>query len=39
MVVKSIRDMYQQKDYTETLQTKEILLLKALGDADFAHGL
>ena len=35
MVANCIRDRFQQKDYIETLQTMENLLLKALHDEDF----
>ena len=37
MVVKCIRNRFQQKDYNETLQT--ILLLKALREEEFDHKL
>ena len=37
MVVNSIRNRFQQKDNTETLQTMEILVLKGLREEDFAH--
>ena len=39
MVVNCIRDRFQQKDYIETLQTMEILPLKALREEDFGHEL
>ena len=39
MVVKCIRNRFQQKDYNETLQTMEILLLKALREEEFGHEL
>ena len=39
MVVNFIRDRFQQKDNFETLQTKEMLLLKALSEEDFGHEL
>ena len=39
MVVNCIRDRYQQKDYIETLQTREILLLKSLHEEEFGHEL
>ena len=35
MVVNCVRDRFQQKDYIETLQTMEILLLKVLREEDF----
>ena len=35
MVVNGVRDRFQQKDYIETLQTMEILLLKVLREEDF----
>ena len=39
MVVNCIRDRFQQKDYIETLQTMEILLLKAFREEDFGYEL
>ena len=39
MVVKGIRNRFQQKDYIETLQTMEILLLKMLLEEHFGHAL
>ena len=39
MVVNCIRNRFQQKGYIETLQTMEILLLKALRKEDFGHEL
>ena len=39
MVVKGIRNRFQQKDYIETLQTMEILLLKMLLEEHFGHEL
>ena len=38
IVVNCIRNRFQQKNLTETLQTTEILLLKALHE-DFCHAL
>ena len=35
MVVSCFRDRFQQKVYIKTLQTMEILLLKALPEEDF----
>ena len=35
MVVNCVRDRFQQKDYIETLQTMEILLLKVFREEDF----
>ena len=35
MVINCIRDRFQQKDYIETFQTMENLLLKALREEDF----
>ena len=37
MVLNCIRNRFQQKDNIETLQTMEILLLKALCEEDFGH--
>ena len=39
IVVNCIRNRFQQKDLIETLQTIEILLLKALREEDFGHEL
>ena len=39
MVVNSILNRFQQKDNTETFQTMEILLLKALREEVFGHKL
>ena len=39
MVVNCIRNRFQQKEYIETLQTMEILLLKALCDVGFGREL
>ena len=39
MVVNCIRNRFQQKDYIESLQKMEILLLKALCEEDFGHEL
>ena len=39
MVVNSIRNRFQQKNYIETLQTMEILLLKVLREENFRHEL
>ena len=39
MVVNCIRNRLQQKDNNETLQTMEMLLLKALHEEDFGHEL
>ena len=39
MIVSCIRDRIQQKDYIETLQTMEILLLKVLREEDVGHEL
>ena len=39
MVVSCSRNRFQQKDYIETLQTMEILLLKDLHEEDFGHEL
>ena len=39
MVVNSIRNRFQQKDYIETFQTTEIPLLKALCEEEFSHEL
>ena len=39
MVVNYIRDRFQRKGYIETLQTIEILPLKALHEEDFGHEL
>ena len=39
MVVSCIRDRIQQKDYIETLQAMEILLLKVFHEEDFDHEL
>ena len=39
MVVYCICNGFKQKDYIETLQTMEILLLKALCEEDFGHEL
>ena len=39
MVVNCICDKFQQKDFTETLQTIEILLLKALREENIGHEL
>ena len=39
MVLNFARDRFQQKDNFETLQTKEMLLLKALIEEDFGHEL
>ena len=38
-MVKCIRDRFQQKDYIETLQTVEMLLLKEFREEDFGHEL
>ena len=37
MVVNSIRNRFQQKDNTGTLQAMEILVLKGLLEEDFPH--
>ena len=37
IVVNCIRDRFQQKDYIETLQTMEMLLLKVFREEDFGH--
>ena len=39
MVVSCIRDRIQRKDYIETLQAMEILLLKVFREEDFGHEL
>ena len=39
MVVNCILDLFQQKDYIETLQTMERLLLKVLREDDFGNEL
>ena len=39
MVVKCIRNRFQQKDLVETLRTMEILLLKALRGECLGHEL
>ena len=39
IVVTCIRNRFQQKDLIETLQTKDILLLKTLREKDFGHEL
>ena len=39
IVVNCIRDRFQQKDYIETYQTMEMLLLKVLREEDFGHEL
>ena len=39
IVVNCIRDRFQQKDYIETLQTMEMLLLKVFREEDFGHEL
>ena len=39
IVVKRIRNRFQQKDHIETLETIEMLLLKALHEEDFGHEL
>ena len=39
MVFNCIRNRIQQKDYIETLQTMEIMLLKELREEDFGHKL
>ena len=39
MVVNCIRDTFQKKDYIETIQAIEILLLKALPEETFGHEL
>ena len=39
MVVNSIRNRFQQKDYIETFQTMETPLLKALCEEEFSHEL
>ena len=39
MVVNCIRNRLQQKDNNKTLQTMEMLLLKALHEEDFGHEL
>ena len=39
MIVNCIRNKFQQKDYIETLQTMEILLLKALREEELGHEL
>ena len=39
MAVNFIRNRFQQKDNIETLQTKEILLLKTLREESFGHEL
>ena len=37
MVVNCILNRFCKKDYIETLQTTEILILKALHEEDFGH--
>ena len=37
MVVNYICDIFQQKDYVETLYTKESMILKALPEEDFGQ--
>ena len=39
MVVNSIGDRFQQKDYIGTLQTMEMPLLKVFCEEDFGHEL
>ena len=39
MVINSIRDRFQQKDYIETLQTVEMPLLKVFCEEDFGPEL
>ena len=39
MVANCVRNMLQFKDYIETLQAIEILLLKVLREKDFGHEL
>ena len=39
IVINCIRDRFQQKDYIETLQTMEMLLLKVFREEDFGHEL
>ena len=39
MNVYCIRDRFQQKDYLETLQTMEMLLLKVFREENFGHEL
>ena len=39
IVVNCIRNRFQQKNLIETLQTMEIMLLKALREEDFGHQL
>ena len=39
IVVNCIRDRFQQKDYIETLQAMEMLLLKVFREEYFGHEL
>ena len=39
MIVNCIRNRFQQKDYSKTLQTMKMLLLKTLREEDFGHEL
>ena len=39
MVANCIRNRFLEKDYSETPQAMEILLLKALREEDFGHEL
>ena len=39
MVVNCIRNIFQHIDYIQTLQTMEILFLKALREKNFGHEL
>ena len=38
-VINCIRNTFQQKNYNETRQTIEILLLRTLREEDFSHEL
>ena len=39
MIANFIRNRFQQKDYSKTLQTMKMLLLKTLREEDFGHEL